>query len=87
MHRRLLSETELAVLLALYDAARGNVDVRVSLEEIAGRFRKDYRGYVAEVLSGLARHGHVQEYRTADGVTYRIAGVGVRKVRELGVVR
>jgi hypothetical protein len=84
----LLTEREVAALVALYDAARGSLSAHVPSEAILSRFRKDFRGYVAEGLDDLAKHPerYVIKHPTRGAMTYQISITGVRKLQELRLI-
>jgi hypothetical protein len=85
MPKNLLTEREVAALFALYHAASGSIHSHIPQQAILARFRKDYRGYVADGLADLVRHPekYAMKHPTRGEMTYQITMAGVNKLQEL----
>jgi len=88
MSEKPLTQEQIAVLLALYEATKGSIHAHVPKRAVQAHFRKDLRGFAGEALDELIRHPsrYAIKHPTKGEMTYSITLEGIKKLKEMKLI-
>jgi len=80
-----LKEEEIAGLFALYHACDGSIHARIPIQAFRSELRKPYDKEAKRILKKLIKRGFVHRH-PGRSKTYGITKLGIRTLRELGLI-